>query len=198
MIKSITISCPCKDVLFLLVSIVIWLFNWLIVTLPIPGILNNKLLIVLYHKLSLGAWTKDVEVKNGWLTTIPAGFTDTLAVYVALTKPQLVLPVVKSKFNVYNSSAPGKKLITFSIDVDAASYSNLRRYINNGSLPPVDAVRIEEMINYFIESILRIIYVFNEFEIDQEVENKIITEYLPLNKNAVYSVAKASLLPYFS
>ncbi len=40
-------------------------------------------------------------------------------------------------------------LSTFSIDVDAASYSNLRRYINNGSLPPIDAVRIEEMINYF-------------------------------------------------
>lgn len=40
-------------------------------------------------------------------------------------------------------------LSTFSIDVDAASYSNVRRFINNGSLPPKDAVRIEEMINYF-------------------------------------------------
>ncbi len=40
-------------------------------------------------------------------------------------------------------------LSTFSIDVDAASYSNLRRFINNGARPPVDAVRIEEMINYF-------------------------------------------------
>ncbi len=40
-------------------------------------------------------------------------------------------------------------LSTFSIDVDNASYSNVRRYINNGELPPVDAVRIEEMINYF-------------------------------------------------
>jgi Ca-activated chloride channel family protein len=40
-------------------------------------------------------------------------------------------------------------LSTFSIDVDAASYTNLRRYINNGGLPPADAVRIEEMINYF-------------------------------------------------
>jgi len=38
---------------------------------------------------------------------------------------------------------------TFSIDVDAASYANLRRYIQNGQLPPADAVRIEEMINYF-------------------------------------------------
>jgi len=40
-------------------------------------------------------------------------------------------------------------LSTFSIDVDNASYSNVRRYINQGELPPVDAVRIEEMINYF-------------------------------------------------
>ena len=42
-----------------------------------------------------------------------------------------------------------KPLSTFSIDVDAASYSNMRRFINNGQLPPKDAVRIEEMINYF-------------------------------------------------
>jgi Ca-activated chloride channel family protein len=40
-------------------------------------------------------------------------------------------------------------LSTFSIDVDRASYSNVRRFINQGQLPPVDAVRIEEMINYF-------------------------------------------------
>jgi Ca-activated chloride channel family protein len=40
-------------------------------------------------------------------------------------------------------------LSTFSIDVDAASYSNIRRFINNGQLPPKDAVRIEEMLNYF-------------------------------------------------
>lgn len=40
-------------------------------------------------------------------------------------------------------------LSTFSIDVDAASYSNMRRFINGGHLPPKDAVRIEEMINYF-------------------------------------------------
>lgn len=40
-------------------------------------------------------------------------------------------------------------LSTFSIDVDAASYSNIRRFINQGEMPPKDAVRIEEMINYF-------------------------------------------------
>jgi Ca-activated chloride channel homolog len=40
-------------------------------------------------------------------------------------------------------------LSTFSIDVDTASYSNVRRFINEGQLPPKDAVRLEEMINYF-------------------------------------------------
>lgn len=40
-------------------------------------------------------------------------------------------------------------LSTFSIDVDTASYSNLRRFLNSDQMPPQDAVRIEEMINYF-------------------------------------------------
>jgi Ca-activated chloride channel family protein len=40
-------------------------------------------------------------------------------------------------------------LSTFSIDVDTASYSNVRRYINASQLPPKDSVRIEEMVNYF-------------------------------------------------
>jgi Ca-activated chloride channel homolog len=45
--------------------------------------------------------------------------------------------------------AASNPLSTFSIDVDTASYSNIRRFINDGSLPPKDAVRVEEMINYF-------------------------------------------------
>ncbi len=40
-------------------------------------------------------------------------------------------------------------LSTFAVDVDRAGYSNIRRFIDNGMLPPTDAVRIEEMINYF-------------------------------------------------
>ncbi len=38
---------------------------------------------------------------------------------------------------------------TFSIDVDTASYANVRRFLKSGVLPPKDAVRIEEMVNYF-------------------------------------------------
>jgi len=40
-------------------------------------------------------------------------------------------------------------LSTFAADVDAASYSNIRRFINAGNLPDKDAIRVEEMINYF-------------------------------------------------
>ncbi len=38
---------------------------------------------------------------------------------------------------------------TFSIDVDTGSYANVRRFLNDGGLPPEDAVRIEEIVNYF-------------------------------------------------
>ncbi len=40
-------------------------------------------------------------------------------------------------------------LSTFSIDVDTAAYSNMRRFLTQGSWPPADSVRIEEMVNYF-------------------------------------------------
>ena len=40
-------------------------------------------------------------------------------------------------------------LSTFSVDVDTASYANVRRFLRSGSLPPEDAVRIEELLNYF-------------------------------------------------
>lgn len=46
-------------------------------------------------------------------------------------------------------SAKDQPLSTFSLDVDAASYGNIRRMINQGQQPPKDAVRIEELINYF-------------------------------------------------
>ena len=46
-------------------------------------------------------------------------------------------------------AAKENPLSTFSIDVDTASYANVRRFLDAGSLPPPDAVRLEELINYF-------------------------------------------------
>jgi Ca-activated chloride channel family protein len=50
-----------------------------------------------------------------------------------------------------NGWAPAamRPLSTFSIDVDTASYANMRRFLNQGQLPPPDAVRLEELVNYF-------------------------------------------------
>ncbi|MFT3934325.1 MAG: VWA domain-containing protein [Chitinophagaceae bacterium] len=53
--------------------------------------------------------------------------------------------IVENKF----LAATQNPLSTFSIDIDEAAYSNVRRYLNEGSLPPAGAVRIEEMVNYF-------------------------------------------------
>jgi len=53
--------------------------------------------------------------------------------------------IIENKF----LKATDNPLSTFSIDVDAASYSNVRRILNQGQLPPAGAVRIEEMVNYF-------------------------------------------------
>jgi len=46
-------------------------------------------------------------------------------------------------------SAKTNPLSTFSVDVDRASYSNCRRFLNMSQLPPTDAIRIEEFVNYF-------------------------------------------------
>ncbi len=61
------------------------------------------------------------------------------------TQGERYAQIVENPF-LETSRAP---LSTFSIDVDTASYSNVRRYLNDGQLPPKDAVRIEELINYF-------------------------------------------------
>ncbi|RYG52534.1 MAG: DUF3520 domain-containing protein [Chitinophagaceae bacterium] len=47
------------------------------------------------------------------------------------------------------TSPKNEPLSTFSIDVDNASYTNIRRFLNNGQRVPVDAVRVEEMVNFF-------------------------------------------------
>jgi secreted protein with Ig-like and vWFA domain len=54
-------------------------------------------------------------------------------------------PIIENPFT-YVAQAP---LSTFSTDVDSASYANVRRFLNHGQRPPADAVRLEELINYF-------------------------------------------------
>ena len=70
--------------------------------------------------------------------------------------PAFVPPTVPADPERYPDARPNpvrrvaeEPVSTFSIDVDTASYSNVRRFIEEGRLPPPDAVRVEEMINYF-------------------------------------------------
>lgn len=55
--------------------------------------------------------------------------------------------IVENQF--LNPATAEHALSTFAIDVDTASYANVRRFLNGGQLPPPDAVRIEEFVNYF-------------------------------------------------
>jgi Ca-activated chloride channel family protein len=55
-------------------------------------------------------------------------------------------PIVE---NAFEDVTPGDTFSTFAIDVDTAGYANVRRYLNQRLWPPADAVRIEEMVNYF-------------------------------------------------
>ncbi len=68
--------------------------------------------------------------------------------YNCFSIPQMQEDYASVKTNVF-LDPKDDPLSTFSVDVDRASYSNIRRFLNGGSLPPKEAVRIEEMVNYF-------------------------------------------------
>jgi Ca-activated chloride channel family protein len=70
--------------------------------------------------------------------------------------PMVAQPPLPGEGENYIATADGpvkqvalEQVSTFSIDVDTGAYSNVRRFLMNGQMPPKDAVRVEEMINYF-------------------------------------------------
>jgi Ca-activated chloride channel family protein len=79
------------------------------------------------------------------MTGIKSGQPDKILNFPVLPSDESYSRIVENKF-INPATAP---LSTFAVDVDAASYANVRRFINAGQLPPKNAVRIEEMINYF-------------------------------------------------
>ena len=121
------------------------------------------------HSVGYGPAEREVRVAAGRTTVadfalvVSAGQVDALMVVPsagvvqfrgAVAHPHMHRPpldregyahIAENDFRLVDSSP----LSTFSIDVDRASYSNVRRFIEDGARPPVDAVRIEEMINYF-------------------------------------------------
>jgi len=83
-------------------------------------------------------------------TTLPPGTNEGVYLYdvpVSRRAPgtESYKAIVENEFKRVAS----EPLSTFSIDVDTASYANVRRFLNDGQLPPPDAVRIEELVNYF-------------------------------------------------
>ncbi|MEO6529134.1 MAG: von Willebrand factor type A domain-containing protein [Gemmatimonadaceae bacterium] len=74
---------------------------------------------------------------------------------------------------------------TFSVDVDRASYSNVRRFLNQGTLPPKDAVRIEELVNYFPYS--------DPAPSAREAPLRITTEVSPAPWNARHDLVRIAL-----
>lgn len=68
-----------------------------------------------------------------------------VAVNVARNPTAYYAPILEHEWK----QTAREKTTTFSIDVDGASYANVRRFLHENELPPVDAVRLEEMINYF-------------------------------------------------
>ena len=76
------------------------------------------------------------------------GVADKISAEPAFIQPHNTESYAFTQENDYKE-AKDEPLSTFSIDVDNASYTNTRRFLNNGELPPSDAVRIEEFINYF-------------------------------------------------
>ena len=76
------------------------------------------------------------------------------AVYMMMEEaPEPPPPLDREQYELLEENpfrlAAHEPLSTFSIDVDTAGYANLRRMLRQGRKPPVDAVRIEEMVNYF-------------------------------------------------
>jgi len=89
-------------------------------------------------------------------------------------------PIVENGYHAAQQSPYS----TFAIDVDAASYSNMRRMLSEGTLPPPDAVRIEEWINYF------------SYRYPQPQGNdpfSISTEYAPCPWNMAHGLLRVSL-----
>lgn len=72
----------------------------------------------------------------------------TAEVAMPIAPPQNTEKYGKIEPNPVHSVAK-EPVSTFSIDVDTGSYANVRRFLNQGQLPPTDAVRLEELINYF-------------------------------------------------
>ncbi|MGN7886143.1 YfbK domain-containing protein [Dyadobacter endophyticus] len=123
-------------------------------TMPVPS--DSVLNIVLTQKTLKAEVLADEQIKQ---SEQPGRVSKSLAFNRVASAPatfsgavmQMSVPTESYKPINENGflSVSQQPVTTFSVDVDRAAYSNVRRFLNNGQMPPEDAVRIEEMINYF-------------------------------------------------
>ena len=91
------------------------------------------------------------------MVAAPAMMMDAAAMSkMARYSPIMPMPIPQDNSEKYQHLAANPihqtatdAVATFSIDTDTGSYANVRRFLSDGQLPPTDAVRIEELINYF-------------------------------------------------
>jgi Ca-activated chloride channel homolog len=96
-------------------------------------------------------------VVTGSRSRAPQSVMDTPTSYITAqalhAAPYVVLPQDRENYGRIEPNpiqrAAESPVSTFSVDVDTGAYSNVRRMLNEGRLPPQDAVRVEELINYF-------------------------------------------------
>ena len=99
-----------------------------------------------FAKAEAGAYKKLKEAKPYYEQNMGAWRYRVVPNPERLRNAEQYAPIIESKF----ISPKGKNaLSTFSIDVDTASYANTRRFLSDGRLPPPNAVRVEEFLNYF-------------------------------------------------
>ncbi|GMR12929.1 MAG: hypothetical protein BMS9Abin29_1124 [Gemmatimonadota bacterium] len=98
---------------------------------------------------------QSIEVREGRTASELYGAAAANGVLVITTKPEADRVdyfdregYASVEYNRFLTAAANPRS-TFAIDVDRASYSNIRRFLRNGQRPPPDAVRIEELVNYF-------------------------------------------------
>ncbi len=100
---------------------------------------------------------RDEAKRKGDYAMAPAATLESISVSGALVSPSITQPqagdINTEKYADHDDNpvhrTAEQPVSTFSIDVDTGSYTNVRRMLNQGQLPPGDAVRAEEFINYF-------------------------------------------------
>jgi Ca-activated chloride channel family protein len=114
---------------------------------------TRQVMVTREHGIDLVAELQFASVSESITVTAVAPASGWSAVYVAPSSPSYGIAAREPHYAAIEEhgfiDTSKEKVATFAIDVDRASYANVRRHLREGTVPPRDAVRIEEMLNYF-------------------------------------------------